>query len=122
MKRTRFESAAHENDPAIKSSFAGALCRGAAVVIKGNNCHYGWFALQCPDRNPDSLRGIREFAVGTDGKHSYRSFGKIRPNSEIRQADTFGVLKLSLHASSYNWEFVPEAGKGFHYLSGGSGH
>jgi hypothetical protein len=23
----------------------------------------------------------------------------------------FGVLKLTLHADSYDWEFIPEAGK-----------
>lgn len=32
---------------------------------------------------------------------------------EVRQANTFGVLKLTLHAKSYDWEFVPEAGKTF---------
>jgi hypothetical protein len=32
-------------------------------------------------------------------------------NVEARQNDTYGVLKLTLHATSYDWEFVPEAGK-----------
>jgi hypothetical protein len=36
-----------------------------------------------------------------------------RPNSQSRQADTFGVLKLTLHAKSYDWQFVPEEGKTF---------
>jgi hypothetical protein len=27
--------------------------------------------------------------------------------------DTFGVLKLTLRNGSYDWEFVPEAGKTF---------
>jgi acid phosphatase type 7 len=91
-------------------------------VINGNNHDDEWFAPQYPDGNPDSLRGVGEFVVGTDDKHSHRSFGKIRLNSEIGQADTFGVLKLSLHASSYNWDFVPEAGKRFHDSSSGSCH
>jgi hypothetical protein len=34
-------------------------------------------------------------------------------NSAIRDSDTFGVLKLTLHNSSYSWEFIPEAGKTF---------
>jgi hypothetical protein len=38
---------------------------------------------------------------------------KAQPNSEVRNADTFGVLKLTLHASSYDWDFVPEASKAF---------
>ena len=31
--------------------------------------------------------------------------------SEAAQNDTFGVLKLTLHALSYDWQFVPVAGK-----------
>jgi hypothetical protein len=30
-----------------------------------------------------------------------------------RNADTYGVLKLTLHPSSYDWQFVPESGKTF---------
>lgn len=37
----------------------------------------------------------------------------MQPNSEERNADSFGVLRLSLHTGSYSWEFVPEAGKTF---------
>src|SRR3989442_6228812 len=44
-------------------------------------------------------------------KNSHRSFGRPISNSEVRNADTFGVLKLTLHAASYEWEFVPQAGK-----------
>ena len=33
------------------------------------------------------------------------------PGSEVRIAATFGVLKLTLHPDSYDWEFIPEAGK-----------
>jgi hypothetical protein len=31
----------------------------------------------------------------------------------VRNEGTFGVLKLTLHAASYDWEFVPEAGRSF---------
>ena len=50
--------------------------------------------------------------MGTGGKSHY-DFGNILANSEARDSDTNGVLKLTLHASSYDWEFVPEAGKTF---------
>ena len=39
--------------------------------------------------------------------------GTNRPNGEVHQADTFGVLKLTLHPVGYGWEFIPEAGKTF---------
>ena len=32
------------------------------------------------------------------------------PNSEVRNDDTFGVLKVTLRNGSYDWEFLPEAG------------
>jgi hypothetical protein len=31
----------------------------------------------------------------------------------VAQNDTFGVLKLTLHPASYDWQFVPEAGRTF---------
>ena len=31
----------------------------------------------------------------------------------MRQNNTYGVLKLTLHPTSYDWQFVPEAGKTF---------
>jgi len=35
------------------------------------------------------------------------------PNSEVRNSDTFGILRLTLHPASYDWKFVPEAGGTF---------
>jgi hypothetical protein len=29
----------------------------------------------------------------------------------VGNSDTYGVLKLTLHANSYDWQFVPEVGK-----------
>jgi len=43
-------------------------------------------------------------------------------NSEVRNSDTFGVLKLTLHANGYDWTFVPEAGKTFADSGSGGCH
>jgi acid phosphatase type 7 len=40
----------------------------------------------------------------------------------VRNSDTFGVLKLTLHASSYDWQFAPEAGRTFTDSGTGSCH
>jgi acid phosphatase type 7 len=58
----------------------------------------------------DTARGIRHFVAGTGGAGLY-SFGAIQPNSQARNSNTHGVLKLTLHASSYDWRFVPVAGR-----------
>ena len=34
----------------------------------------------------------------------------IAPRSVVLDNTTFGVLKLQLHASSYEWDFMPVAG------------
>ncbi len=60
----------------------------------------------------DPANGIREFIVGTGGA-DHTSITTIAANSEVRNTTTFGVLKLTLHPASYDWQFVPEAGKTF---------
>lgn len=105
--------AKHGNDPEIKPLWDALYSAGADVVINGHDHDYERFAPQDPPGKLDLEHGIREFVVGTGGKNSHRSFASSKPNSEVRQADTFGVLKLTLRATSYDWEFVPETGKTF---------
>ena len=103
----------HGDDPEMKPFWQILYAANADVVIGGHDHDYERFAPQDPDAKPDPPRGILEFVVGSGGKNSHRSFGPPKPNSEVRNADTFGVLKLTLHAKSYDWEFVPQAGKTF---------
>lgn len=84
----------------------------AEVVLSGHNHNYERFAPQDPAGNADPDRGIREFVVGTGGESHYAS-GTPVPNSQVRNHDTFGVLKLTLHDVSYTWQFLPVAGKTF---------
>ncbi|HMH07509.1 MAG TPA: hypothetical protein VK579_12590, partial [Terriglobales bacterium] len=95
---------------------------GADIVINGHDHDYERFGLQDPQGNADPKHGIREFVVGSGGKNSHRVMAAPKPNSEVRSADTFGVLKLTLHSKSYDWEFVPEAGKSFTDSGGGQCH
>ena len=46
-------------------------------------------------------------AVGIGGR-SFYTFSSVQPNSEVRITQQFGVLKLTLHGSSYSWELVAE--------------
>jgi hypothetical protein len=57
-------------------------------------------------------QGLREFVVGTGGGSHY-SFGTILLTSEVRNSSTYGVLKLTLHTNSYDWQFIPVAGSTF---------
>ena len=110
--------ARHGNDPKVKPFWADLYKAKAAVVINGHDHDYERFAPQDPDGKPDP-HGIREIVAGTGGK-SHRPFATPLPTSEVRNADTFGVLKMTLHPGSYDWEFIPEAGKTFHDSGTGS--
>jgi hypothetical protein len=103
---------AHGNDPTVKPLFQALYEANADVVVNGHDHDYERFAPQTPDGTEDSKRGIREFVVGTGGKN-HRPFGEPKPNSELRDATAFGVLKLTLKPGSYDWQFIPEAGKTF---------
>jgi hypothetical protein len=85
---------------------------GAEVVLSGHVHAYERFAPQNPSGVADSTKGIREFIVGTGGKQLGR-LDYLKPNSQVRNNTTYGVLKLILHSSSYEWKFVPIAGKTF---------
>jgi hypothetical protein len=85
---------------------------GAEVVVTGHNHQYERFAPLDPRGRVDDARGIRHFVAGTGGAAFY-DFGTILPGSEARDSGTFGVLRFTLSAGFYTWEFVPEAGKTF---------
>ncbi|TMB67148.1 MAG: alkaline phosphatase [Chloroflexi bacterium] len=89
---------------------------GADVVVNAHEHNYERFAPQTPAGVIDQEHGIREFIVGTGGESHYRA-GPFLPNSEIGDGNSFGVLKLTLHAASYSWEFIPAVGK---FQDGGS--
>jgi hypothetical protein len=84
----------------------------ADVILNGHDHIYERFAPQNPNGVADPARGIREFVVGTGGKN-HSDVGQSAANSQVREEDTFGVLKLTLHPTSYSWQFVPEAGQTF---------
>src|SRR6266542_956780 len=85
---------------------------GADLVLGGHRHMYERQAPQKPDRTADPVYGIREIVAGTGGE-SHISPTNVSKNSEVRNGDTYGVLKLWLYADSYAWKFVPIAGKTF---------
>jgi len=53
--------------------------------------------------------GIREIVVGTGGRNLSRFPADFKTGSQVHDSGTFGVLKLTLHESSYDWTFLPAA-------------
>jgi calcineurin-like phosphoesterase family protein len=77
---------------------------GADVIINGHDHGYERFEPQDPDGIPNPAGGIRQFVVGSGGAPLY-PFPSIAPNSAQR-ISTYGVLKLTLRNTDYDWEFI----------------
>ena len=108
----RFSSGGHQSDVAFIPFWNDLYAAGADVALAGHDHDYERFAPQTPDGRADKSRGIREFVVGTGGK-SHDLFSATAPNSEVRNWTTFGILFLTLHRGSYDWQFTPIPGESF---------
>jgi 3',5'-cyclic AMP phosphodiesterase CpdA len=108
----RFSSGAHGGDALMSDVWKTLYEAGADIVLSSHDHDYERFAPQTDKGKPDPERGIREFVVGTGGGGVYE-FKSKAANSEVRDNSTYGVLKLTLKPGSYDWQFIPMAGKTF---------
>ena len=116
----RWSSGEQGNHPQADPFWRVAMAAGVEVILNGHDHDYERFAPM--DANGlASSAGMREFVVGTGGR-DHTPIDLIQPNSEVRNADTFGVLRLTLHAASYTWQFLPIAGQSFTDRGSGSCH
>jgi hypothetical protein len=110
----RFTSGSeHGNDTSVGPFWDDLYAAGAELVLSGHNHQYERFAPQDPNAKADPARGIREFVVGTGGAGLYGFDASPQPNSEVRDDTSHGVLELTLRQGSYDWKYVPIAGKSF---------
>jgi hypothetical protein len=126
----RFSSGQHGDAQQMALIWNDLVAARADVVLAGHNHDYERFdplaaappsssKYQNPTPAPD---GIRAFVVGTGGRSLY-GFAEDPLTAEVvRNADTYGVLELTLHPSRYDWRFVPAAGGTFTDAGFGSCH
>jgi hypothetical protein len=99
-------SSGRNGDNSIVGPFWDDLYQGGAeVVLNGHDHDYERFAPLNPSGQPEPTQGIREFVVGTGGAE-LRAFNRIHPTSEVQLAGMNGVLQMTLHPDSYDWQFV----------------
>jgi hypothetical protein len=84
---------------------------GVDVLLQAHNHNYERFAPQTPDDERDDA-GIQAFVVGTGGIKLYEFKGEAA-NSEAREDESHGILRLNLLPASYRWQFVVSDGKEF---------
>ena len=107
----RFSSGLAGNNGNMGALFTDLYNANADVALTAHDHLYERFAPQTPSAVA-STQGIREFVVGTGGK-SLVDWGTIKANSEVRDNTTFGVIRLTLRPTSYDWQFVPIPGQSF---------
>jgi hypothetical protein len=84
---------------------------GAEIVLVGHDHHYERFAPMTPGGLPDPERGIRQFIVGTGGAVLRGRGRETHAGSEFFLEGYHGVLRLSLGAGGYAWQFVAADGR-----------
>jgi hypothetical protein len=90
------------------------------LMVVGHDHLYERMAPFDPTGRHDAARGIRQFTVGTGGATLYQ-FASVKPISEAR-ASVWGVLRLTLGAEGYDWEFIPVPGNSFRDAGSGQCH
>ena len=116
-----FSSGYDTNIPTMKEAWKLLYDHGAELVLSGHAHDYERLAPQDANGQRDDVRGIRSFVIGTGGAY-FTAFVRQAPNSEVFQNDTLGVLKLTLHSKSYEWQFVPVQGGAFTDIGSGVCH
>ena len=100
----RFSSGTHGSDTRLASLWDLLAAAKADLVLSGHDHDYERFG---------PLKGIRSFVVGTGGKDLRGLPSTLRPGSQVGNSSTHGVLRLSLRATSYTWQFVGVPGSTF---------
>lgn len=100
----RWTSGAETGDSPMVAPFV-RLLRGAhaEVMLTAHVHNYERFAAQSPS-GERSQRGLVEFVVGTGGK-SLSPMGSAQDNSLVRNDESYGVLRMTLHPRSYDFAF-----------------
>jgi len=111
--RPRFGSGGHGDSDNPEAFWDVLFSHHVEIALCGHAHHYERFAPQTPGQKPDA-KGIRQFIVGTGGRGlvAPKPPHRRKPNSEVADGETFGILKLTLSAHAYEWEFIPTPGGG----------
>lgn len=105
-------SGGHGNNEIMQPAWAMLAAAKADLVLASHDHDYERMSPINGSGERDDKNGIRSFVVGTGGAKLTPMFFS-KPTTEVRNNTVHGVLKLSLHANTYDWEFLPVAGVSF---------
>lgn len=106
--RPRWSSGFHGDISAVAPLYNAAYNGGVDVVLNGHDHHYERFAPMNASGQVVTS-GLREFVVGTGGIQASAFKNGQRTGSQAQVA-AFGVISMTLDATSYSWEFRKATG------------
>ncbi len=106
----RFTAGSHDDDTSMTPFWDAFYASGVDVVLNGHSHTYERFAPSKPDGSVDAVNGIREFVVGTGGADMSQG-GNTVATREFSDASNYGVLKMNLSATGYDWKFITSGGQ-----------
>jgi hypothetical protein len=107
--------------PAVQPLWQALYEANADLVLSGHDHTYERFAPLDPNGAVDPARGMREIVSGAGGKNVQAAVA-IRPGSEVRNATSLGVARITFHPTGYDWQFVPDTPGGFTDAGSGACH
>ena len=106
--KPRYSSGNHGADVEMGDLWSDLMAADVEVVLSGHDHDYERLAPLDNEGQP-SPQGVRSFVVGTGGDTHYK-FQRPVAGSQFRLASTYGLLELTLHATSYDWSFLASPG------------
>ena len=109
--RPRYSSSSDDNTHAYTQPLWQALYDYGTDIYLGGHWHnYERLAPMNAQGNADPAFGIRTFVIGTGGVPVAGAYPNLRSTSEVRNSVAHGVMKFTLHDTTYDWEFIPVPG------------
>lgn len=99
----RFSVSWTGDSPGVGPLFSALYNAHADLVLSGHDHVYERYGLVNPSEQADPA-GVREIVAGTGGESLF-DITSSDPNVQFSDARDFGVLVLTLHATSYSWAF-----------------
>lgn len=103
-----FSAGPHGSNASVRPLWDDLYAARADVILNGHDHNYQRFAPVTP-AGATASDGVREFVVGTGGRDLY-SLGAMA-NLQAGNNTSWGVLKMVLHNSTYEWRFVSITGQ-----------
>lgn len=105
----RYSSGKHGPNMSMTPFFSMLYKAGAPLVLGAHDHSYERFRPQNAQGDYRAA-GVQQFVVGTGGRYLYPFERGPHQNTVVRNARTFGILRLVLRPNSYSWNFVRAAG------------